>query len=507
SGFIREVPDVADIVFIWGSLYVFLSNGQLFELIEMDLENKIKILFGKNLFDLAINLARKYSDAVVLNQIICKFGDFLYSKGDTEQAMTQYIQTIGTIEPSYIIKKYLDAQNIHCITTYLESLHKTLRANSDHTTLLLNCYIRLKDTKKLDEFLREDNEWKFDVETALRVCHQAGFIEQALYLARKSNHHSCQIYNTLIEIYVYEIANCNNQAEKDILETKCLNILNLNENKYDLDHALMLCQLNNFIKGLVALYEKMQKFSMILQYHMEVCDYQSIINDCIKYGQHEPYLWIKALEFFTKNSEECEKYLKEIISCKLVECLLDVNLNNLITPLDLIETLSKSEKTEVRLIKDYINEHFKNANSIIQKVIIIFMIQNNEEIVKRKHELSRIQQEIASIESGNKVFQNSKCSMCQNTLELPVVHYLCGHSYHQYCAESLEQDNECPICNEKAEMIKQKFDITYTEKELSERFEKEISISSDPFQTAFKYFKYDIFNNELKDGFHASTIE
>ena len=48
-------------------------------------------------------------------------------------------------------------------------------ASSDHTTLLLNCYTKLKDVEKLDEFLRgsgaaeDEPSLRFDVETAIKV--------------------------------------------------------------------------------------------------------------------------------------------------------------------------------------------------------------------------------------------------------------------------------------------------------------------------------------------------
>lgn len=50
-------------------------------------------------------------------------------------------------------------------------------ANADHTTLLLNCYTKLKDVSKLDAFLRGagasadgQGALPFDVETAVKVC-------------------------------------------------------------------------------------------------------------------------------------------------------------------------------------------------------------------------------------------------------------------------------------------------------------------------------------------------
>merc|ERR1712136_668488 len=41
----------------------------------------------------------------------------------------------------------------------------------------------------------------------------------------------------------------------------------------------------------------------------------------------------------------------------------------------------------------------------------------------------------------------TKCSLCNHELELPAVHFLCGHAYHQHCFESYaDNENECPIC-------------------------------------------------------------
>jgi hypothetical protein len=47
-------------------------------------------------------------------------GDHLYKKGDFNEAITQYIETIQYVEPSYVIRKFLDAQRIHNLTRYLQ---------------------------------------------------------------------------------------------------------------------------------------------------------------------------------------------------------------------------------------------------------------------------------------------------------------------------------------------------------------------------------------------------
>ena len=148
------------------------------------------------MYPLAIALAKdmKYpSDGII--DIYTTYGDHLYSKGDFDNAVIEYVRTIGRLEPSYVIKRFLDAQRIHNLTAYLEALHAAPgQANEDHTTLLLNCYTKLKDLKKkdlkkLDEFIRTKKDLHFDVDTAIQVLRQAGYHEHALFLAAKYHHH------------------------------------------------------------------------------------------------------------------------------------------------------------------------------------------------------------------------------------------------------------------------------------------------------------------------------
>jgi vacuolar protein sorting-associated protein 11 len=51
--------------------------------------------------------------------------------------------------------------------------------------LLLNCYAKLKDVNKLENFIKSPGDLKFDLETAISMCRQGGYFEQAAYLATK----------------------------------------------------------------------------------------------------------------------------------------------------------------------------------------------------------------------------------------------------------------------------------------------------------------------------------
>jgi hypothetical protein len=97
------------------------------------------------------------------------YAEHLYSKGNFNDAIAQYIKTIGSLEPSYVIRKFLDSQRIHNLTAYLKALHDEEQADRHHTTLLLNCYTKLKDKSMLDSFIMTDKNLNFDLETAIKV--------------------------------------------------------------------------------------------------------------------------------------------------------------------------------------------------------------------------------------------------------------------------------------------------------------------------------------------------
>ncbi|KAJ6164785.1 hypothetical protein N7470_003457 [Penicillium chermesinum] len=165
----------------------------------IDLQQRLEILYDRNLYILAINLAQKIGiDPLQQNAIYRKYGDFLYQRGDYDTAMQQYLRAIDNTEPSQVIRRYLDTQRIHNLIEYLEELHDHGRATVDHTTLLLNCYAKLKDTSKLDSFIKAPGELKFDLETAIAMCRQGGYYEQAAYLATKHGEND-MVVDILIE--------------------------------------------------------------------------------------------------------------------------------------------------------------------------------------------------------------------------------------------------------------------------------------------------------------------
>ncbi|WVW84968.1 hypothetical protein I302_107004 [Kwoniella bestiolae CBS 10118] len=197
SGTYRD--GVREVFCQWGGIFVYGGNSKLTRLTEHSTSAKLDVLYRRNLYTLAISLARSQGMGESgVADIHRRYGDYLYTKGDFDGAMGQFVKTLGNLQPSYVIRKFLDAQRIHNLTTYLQELHSRGLANPDHTTLLLNCYTKTSDRARLDSFIKTearrseisgDEELPFDLDTAIRVCRQAGFYEHATYLAKKFGRH------------------------------------------------------------------------------------------------------------------------------------------------------------------------------------------------------------------------------------------------------------------------------------------------------------------------------
>ncbi|XP_067666114.1 vacuolar protein sorting-associated protein 11 homolog [Haliotis asinina] len=587
-------PDVIDVMCEWGSLYVLAGDRKLYQLQEKDTQTKLEMLFKKNNYTLAISLAKSQQyDADGLIDIFTQYGDHLYSKGDHDGAIDQYIKTIGKLEASYVIRKFLDAQRIHNLTKYLQALHKAQMATEEHTTLLLNCYTKLKDVSKLDEFIMtKDREVDFDVETAIKVCRQAGYHKHALSLAEKHAKHewylkiqledikdyhkaleyigkldfdeaennlkqygkilmsevpqqttqllkrlctdykpmnkplvdqlsmdgglqhiqkanaeefihifvnnsgklteflehmvevqpnsSNLVYNTLLELYLHDMMHERDIAPRVDRERKTLELLKNPDARYDIDHALILCQMNNFKAGILYLYEKAHLYQQILRYHMEHDEYVHVIDACKKFGQQDPSLWVQALSFFARKEENCKAQLMEVLS--------HIDKKNLLPPLLVIQTLAHNSTATLSVVKDYIIRRLQLEND---------QIAEDERLIKQyREDTERKRQQIEDLKTSAKIFQASKCNICNHPLELPSVHFLCEpHSYHQHCFESYaETDTECPVCAAENRKIMDIIQAQEQTKDIHEHFHNQLERAQDGFSVVADYFGRGVFN-------------
>ncbi|KDR21303.1 Vacuolar protein sorting-associated protein 11-like protein [Zootermopsis nevadensis] len=591
--FSAPMREVQAVLTEWGSFYVLGGDKKLYHLQEKDLQSKLALLFKKNLYDVSIRIAKSQQyDSEGLVDIFRQYGDHLYTKGDHNAAIEQYIKTIGKLEPSYVIRKFLDSQHIDKLTMYLQALHKQGLATEDHTTLLLNCYTKLNNTEKLKEFIMtKDREVDFDVEIAIKVCRQAS-PEDALLLAKKHGMHdwylkiqledqakyrealeyisslefedaesnmkkygnillqnapeesthflkklctdykpsnkplvdqnmldgskiphveranpedfihlflnsserlveflehlvkvqpkwSTLVYNTLIEHYLHVWSSLTDPASKTQCEQKIVRLLQNPEANYDNDQTLILCQIHNFKSGILYLYEESKLYQQIVQYHIRQEDHKAVLASCRRFGHQDPSLWVQALWSCAKDPNMPSSLLSEILGV--------IEKERLLSPLLVVDALSNSSTATLGEVRGYLISVLQSESELTE--------QEQQLIDKYRMETERIRSQINAIQTRTVIFQGSRCNACNHQLELPSIHFLCQHSFHQHCFQSYaENENECPACLPNNKKILDIIKSQEQSRELHETFHSQLERAEDGFSLVADYFGRGVFN-------------
>ncbi|KAJ0174764.1 hypothetical protein K1T71_009872 [Dendrolimus kikuchii] len=539
----------------WGSFYVLTKKKEMIYLEEKDLQSKLSLLFKKNLYDVAIRIASsQHYDAEGLTEIYKQYGDHLYSKGDLKGAIEQYVKTIGWLETSYVIRKYLESRHLEPLVQYLEELHKKRFATEDHTTLLLTCYVKIDQHDqqgKLKEFINSENKFiDFDVDVAIKVVRQVS-VDDAISLAAIHKRHdwymklmledkkdyrkaleyivelefedadaymkkyghrliqhepdestiflkllctdykprskplvdegslsgkyreinrsdpedfihmfisnsaklieflehivSCSknwkerndydfngstlVYDALIEHYIHVWAKAPEKEKKEY-EERVLKVLKDPDSKYDKDQTFIVCQMQGFKAGLLYLCEENKLWREQVSLYKRLGDAESALSVCRRRGAVCPSLWVDVLWWPPPPS-----YLPELLNV--------IENEKLLSPILVVDCLASTPSYTLGDVRKYLMDVLKSENEVITR--------EQELANKYRSESEKMKAHIQMIQNEPVTFQSSRCVACNKGLDLPTVHFLCQHSFHQDCFKSYaESECECPACGSQA---------------------------------------------------------
>lgn len=138
------------------SAVVLTSGGSIVTLVEKTTPDKIDLLLQKNLYSAAISMA--YADPQFyrpedITALYRRYAEHLYRKGDFSSSMDQYILTIGSLESSHVIFRFLDAPKIPLVVKYLEALRARGLSSAVHDELLRTCYLKLNDPESAGKII------------------------------------------------------------------------------------------------------------------------------------------------------------------------------------------------------------------------------------------------------------------------------------------------------------------------------------------------------------------
>lgn len=222
-----------------GEAYLLSTDGVLYKLHEKAMNQQIEIILQRRLFPIALSMARQYNlSSEMLYRINLLNADTLYEKQDYDGAIDKYIEclsllqdiqnsatkssdSVGNIDDFIIgvITNFKGVSNIHNMAKFLAKLYELNLSDSDHITLLLCCYCKLRMTEELDTFiagidLMEDrvissnkldlSKLKFSL--IINLFKECGYYAQVTKLLYKLNHPHLIVEIQLQDLRQYE--NC-----------------------------------------------------------------------------------------------------------------------------------------------------------------------------------------------------------------------------------------------------------------------------------------------------------
>lgn len=245
------------------------------------------------------------------------------------------------------------------------------------------------------------------------------------------------LYTTLFEMYLHT-ASSKKDGERQEWENKAKKLVEGKDIPIDTSNVLLLSHLSNFRDGAILVREQQGLHFDIFRSYTAANDTQGAIRALRKYGPEEPALYPAALAYFTSTPEILAEAGDELDAV-----LKKIDEDGLMAPLQVIQTLSTNGVATMGMIKAYLSTTIERERAEIAA--------NRRNIETFRSDTTAKKYELENLNTKPAVFQNSRCQVCMKSLELPVVHFLCKHSYHQSCLSTDEDvhdaEVECPICS------------------------------------------------------------
>jgi hypothetical protein len=243
------------------------------------------------------------------------------------------------------------------------------------------------------------------------------------------------LYTTLFEMYLHKASEKKGEQREE-WEQKAKQLIAGHDLPIENSNVLLLSHLSNFRDGTTLVKEQSGLLFDIFRSYTSAKDTRGAVKALRKYGPEEPQLYPAALAYFTSDP----KILEEAGSEELDNVLKRIDEDGLMAPLQVIQTLGANAVATMGMIKPYLQETISRERREIAA--------NRRQIKSFRKETEQKRIEIVELGSKPAVFQAQRCPGCGGALELPVVHFLCKHSFHQRCLKQSADggDTECPVC-------------------------------------------------------------
>lgn len=291
------------------------------------------------------------------------------------------------------------------------------------------------------------------------------------------------LYTTLFEMYLYK-SNQKGQQDKEEWEAKAKKLIEGEDIPMESSNVLLLSHLSSFKDGTILVKEQSGLLFDIFRSYTSAKDTRGALRALRKYGPEEPQLYPAALAYLTSDAQVLEEAGQDELSAILAR----IDRDGLMAPLQVIQTLVGHEGAggvaTMGMIKPYLNETITRERREIAS--------NRQRTTGLRTDTEKRRSELADLGSKPAVFQATRCSDCGQGLDLPAVHFLCKHSFHQRCLRggggADGESAECPKCAVENDMIRKMRQGQRERAEKHDLFKGDLEASEDRFATMAEWF-------------------
>lgn len=303
------------------------------------------------------------------------------------------------------------------------------------------------------------------------------FLEACLKDESISEANKADLYTTLFEMYLHKSTEVKSNHDREQWEQKAKTLLEGRGVPIENSNVLLLSHLSDFQDGTTLVKEQAGLLSDIFRSYASAKDTRGAMKALRKYGPQEPSLYPAALAYLTSDS----RVLDEAGLDELGNVLKRIDKDRLMAPLQVVQMLSKNAVATVGMIRPYLHDTIERERKDVAS--------NRRRVAGFRSETEQRRQEMADLGSKPAVFQATRCPVCTQMLDLPAVHFLCKHSFHQRCLRGGDGvESECPLCAQNNATIRA---IKWGQEENADRhelFKDELERSEDRFATVAGWF-------------------
>ncbi|CAG9460692.1 unnamed protein product [Pedinophyceae sp. YPF-701] len=258
--------------------------------------------------------------------------------------------------------------------------------------------------------------------------------------------------------------------------------------RYGTDHALVTCRMQGYRPGLLWLYERLRLPREALRLQMAGGDTGGVLETVRWLGtgaqSSDPTLWCEVLEYLGKQppGPDTDAVVQKVLA--------RIEAGGVLPPALVLETLAKSPSLTLASVREYVSGHIQAQSAAIAR--------DAEAAAELRAEAERFSEEAERLATQPVVFQSTRCAVSGAPLELPSVHFLCGHSVNVRVLG--EDESSCPLCAPQHRAIEDIRRALRPAPGEDERFLSELRSAPDGFAVVAEYFSRGILDAPASGG-------